>query len=78
MSDSKTPDIDMEMNKCYSFEPMTDEYIRTLTVPFNLAIVCILLVMQDNIFDFFVLFFAFLLFLLLSFGLTSKMCVFVH
>lgn len=52
MSDSKTPDIDMEMSKCYSFEAMSEEEIRTLTVPFNPVIVCILLVLKDNIFDF--------------------------
>ena len=52
MSDSKTPDINMEMGKCYNFEAMTEEEIRTLTVSFNPVIVCILLMLQDNIFHF--------------------------
>ena len=60
MSDSETPDISMEMGKCYKFEAITEEEIRTLTVPFNLVIICILLLMQDNIFDFLHFFFSFL------------------
>ena len=64
MSDSKTPDINMEMGKCYKFEAMTEEEIRTLTVPFNPVIVCILLLMQDNILDFLHFFFFFCIFVI--------------
>ena len=52
MSDSKTPDVNMEMSKCYEFELMSPEEVRTLTVSFNPVIVCILLMVLDNIYFF--------------------------
>lgn len=40
MSDEKTPDINVEMCKCYSFELMSEQELRESPVAFNPKIVC--------------------------------------